>query len=36
MPDPKEDQEPEQHESDEKDETGEKQAAINRENDPPA
>ncbi len=36
MPDRQEDQESEQDESYEEDRTGEEQAAINRENDPPA
>ena len=36
MRDPEEDPESDQDESDEEDRTGEEQAAINRENDPPA
>ena len=36
MAEPEEDQESERDESDEEDRTGEEQAAINRENDPPA
>lgn len=36
MAGPQEDQEPELHESEEEGRTGEEQAAINRENDPPA
>lgn len=36
MPEPQEDQDSEEHESEEEDRTGEEQAAINRENDPPA
>ena len=36
MPDPQENEESEQDESGDEDATGEEQAAINRENDPPA
>ena len=36
MPDPREDQDSDSNETEEEERTGEDQAAINRENDPPA